>query len=85
MFGGGTFGTTSLFGASAAASAVTNVNPMKDIEVPNPPDDTISALAFSPATLPATYLAAGSWDNNVQCFTFFYFFYFNMVDILTEM
>ncbi|PSR88998.1 hypothetical protein PHLCEN_2v4960 [Hermanssonia centrifuga] len=33
----------------------------KDIEVSNPPSDSISSLAFSPQ---ADYLAASSWDNN---------------------
>jgi len=64
MFGTSTFGGTSLFGGSATTT--TNHNPMKDIEVPNPPDDSVSVLAFSPGTLPTTFLAAGSWDNNVS-------------------
>jgi hypothetical protein len=65
MFNSTTFGGTSggtLFGSTAAA---TNYNPMKDIEVPSAPDDSVSALSFSPGTMPATYLAAASWDNNV--------------------
>lgn len=41
-------------------------NPMKDFEVTSAPDDSISALAFSPATLPQNFLVAGSWDNNVS-------------------
>lgn len=65
MFGTSTFGGTSLFGGSTATT--TNHNPMKDIEVPSPPDDSVSVLAFSPGTLPTTFLAAGSWDNNVRC------------------
>lgn len=36
----------------------------KDIEVTEPPSDSISSLAFSSA---ADYLAVGSWDNNVAC------------------
>ena len=63
MFGTTTFGGTSLFGGSATTT--TNHNPMKDIEVPSPPDDSVSVLAFSPGTLQTTFLAAGSWDNNV--------------------
>jgi len=35
----------------------------KDIEVVNPPPDSISCLAFSPV---ADFLAVGSWDNNVS-------------------
>ena len=38
-------------------------NPMKDFEVQQPPDDSISKIAFSPN---ANYLIAGSWDNNVR-------------------
>jgi len=39
-------------------------NPNKDIEVTSPPNDGISALAFSPK---ANYLMATSWDNQVRC------------------
>lgn len=43
-------------------------NPMKDIEVTAPPDDTISAMKFSPSTsLPKNFLLAGSWDCSVRC------------------
>jgi WD40 repeat protein len=43
-------------------------NPMKDIEVMSPPDDTISAMKFSPQTvLPKNFLLAGSWDCSVRC------------------
>lgn len=48
-------------------TTVTNTNPMKDYEVVQPPDDSISSLAFSPSTLPQNFLIAGSWDNNVRC------------------
>lgn len=34
----------------------------KDIEIADPPTDSISSVAFSPQ---ADYLAVGSWDNNV--------------------
>ena len=41
---------------------------MKDVEVTNPPDDSISCLRFSPPSVNnASYLIAGSWDNNVRC------------------
>lgn len=63
LFGGGSsFGNTSVFGAQTS----TNHNPMKDIEVASPPDDSVSAIAFSPGVLPSTFLVAGSWDNNVS-------------------
>ncbi|KAJ7401620.1 mRNA export factor [Pitangus sulphuratus] len=59
------FGTggTSMFGSTTAD----NHNPMKDIEVTSPPDDSISCLAFSPPTLPGNFLIAGSWANDVRC------------------
>lgn len=41
-------------------------NPNKDIIVIEPPDDTISALEFSPAKVQENYLIAGSWDNSVS-------------------
>ncbi|KAH7913204.1 WD40-repeat-containing domain protein [Hygrophoropsis aurantiaca] len=53
FFGGGTTSTTT--------PAVAD----KDIEVPEPPADSISSLAFSSA---ADYLAVGSWDNNVRLY-----------------
>lgn len=54
---GGSQQPTSLFGQNQSKS--------KDFEVTSPPDDSISALAFSPATVPLTFLVAGSWDNKV--------------------
>lgn len=48
----------STFGAGAGSH-----NPMKDIEVQNPPEDSISKVAFSPN---ANYFIASSWDNNVS-------------------
>jgi len=37
----------------------------KDLEVVDPPPDSISCLAFSPV---ADFLAVGSWDNNVRIY-----------------
>lgn len=51
----------SFFGA-AAPSTTPAATAEKDIEVTEPPSDSISSLAFSSA---ADYLAVGSWDNNV--------------------
>ena len=52
------FGTpTSRLHPSAISTSVD-----KDIEVPQPPGDSISCLAFSSQ---ADYLAVGSWDNSV--------------------
>ncbi|KAI0787859.1 Poly(A)+ RNA export protein [Fomes fomentarius] len=56
----------SFFGASTSGtmgSASTAVE--KDIEVADPPADSISSMAFSPS---ADYLAVGSWDNNVRIY-----------------
>ena len=66
MFGSSGFGGSSFLGGGATASSST-ANPMKDFEVVSPPDDTVSCLAFSPASIPQNFLIAGSWDNNVRC------------------
>lgn len=44
----------------------TTNNPNKDLEVTSPPDDTVSALEFSPPSVPQTFLIAGSWDCRVK-------------------
>lgn len=41
-------------------------NPNKDIEVSSPPDDTVSAMEFSPNALQQNFLLAGSWDSSVR-------------------
>eukprot|EP00800_Vazella_pourtalesii_P008605 TRINITY_DN22342_c0_g1_i1.p1 TRINITY_DN22342_c0_g1~~TRINITY_DN22342_c0_g1_i1.p1 ORF type:complete len:358 (-),score=62.72 TRINITY_DN22342_c0_g1_i1:236-1282(-) len=46
------------------SSLLANHNPMKDLELPNCPDDSISMIKFSPN---ANYLLCGSWDNTVRC------------------
>ena len=51
--------TMSFFGAATSTTAAV---PDKDVEVADPPPDSISSLSFSPQ---ADYLAVGSWDNNV--------------------
>ncbi|XP_019876846.1 protein Rae1 [Aethina tumida] len=52
------------FGTTATP---TKSNPMNDFEVVPAPDDSVSCLAFSPATLQQNFLIAGSWDKNVRC------------------
>lgn len=52
--------------AFGAMPQVQPQNAMKDIEVTSPPDDTISALEFSPMALPQNFLLAGSWDSSVR-------------------
>ena len=49
------------FGASSNVSSTGD----KDVEIAEPPVDSISSLAFCPV---ADFLAVGSWDNNVSCF-----------------
>jgi mRNA export factor len=48
----------SFFAASTPAATA-----VKDIEVANPPADSISSLAFHPQ---ADFLAVGSWSNEVS-------------------
>jgi mRNA export factor len=50
------------FGASSTTANVSS-SPEKDIEVADPPPDSISSLSFCPV---ADFLAVGSWDNNVS-------------------
>jgi mRNA export factor len=63
------FGTvnTTMGGTSAFGNTAAPVNPMKDFEVSSPPEDTISSMEFSPATLQQNFLIAGSWDSSVRC------------------
>lgn len=51
--------------ASSTVGAATNTSATaeKDIEVVDPPTDSISSLSFSSQ---ADYLAVGSWDNSVR-------------------
>ena len=37
----------------------------KDLEVDQPPNDSISKVSFAPNS---NYLVASSWDNNVRLF-----------------
>lgn len=62
MFGSPLTGQ-SAFGATPQVQAM---NPMKDIEVTSPPDDTVSAMEFSPIALQQNFLLAGSWDSSVR-------------------
>lgn len=45
------------------APATTAAPANKNVELADPPPDSISSIAFSPV---ANYLAVGSWDNNVS-------------------
>lgn len=63
MFGSSGLNTSATFGNVPINAAP--INPMKDFEVASPPDDTVSAMEFSPATISQNYLVAGSWDSSV--------------------
>ncbi|KAI0261482.1 WD40 repeat-like protein [Gloeopeniophorella convolvens] len=52
------------FGASSTSANVSSTAE-KDVEVADPPPDSISSLAFCPV---ADFLAVGSWDNNVRIY-----------------
>lgn len=62
------FRPASLFSATSTATApsAVNHNPMKDVEVSQPPDDTVQCLKFSPPSLQTNFLVSGSWDNLVN-------------------
>ncbi|KAG8231511.1 hypothetical protein J437_LFUL011549 [Ladona fulva] len=62
MFTQSTLGATSTF-----ASTMNTANPMRDFEVTSPPEDSVSSLAFSPASIAQNFLIAGSWDCRVRC------------------
>lgn len=70
------FGTSTLGGGTPFSNTNTaTVNPMKDFEVASPPEDTVSALEFSPATLQQNFLIAGSWDSSVGLLRIFWMFF----------
>ncbi|EMC97473.1 hypothetical protein BAUCODRAFT_453387 [Baudoinia panamericana UAMH 10762] len=57
----------SLFGGAAAANAnPTQGDLSKDVQVSDPPTDSISDLVFSPAS---DHLAVSSWDNKVRIYS----------------
>lgn len=54
----------SFFGSTTSTSTATN-NADKDIEMSDPPSDSVSSMSFSSQ---ADYLAVGSWDNSVRIY-----------------
>ena len=58
------FTDTRIGSMTSFSSLLANHNPMKDLELPNCPDDSISMIKFSPN---ANYLLCGSWDNTARC------------------
>jgi WD40 repeat protein len=57
----------SLWGARAPATTTTSNAQEADVELVDPPSDSISCIAFSPATH-GEFLAVGAWDNTVCVF-----------------
>ncbi|KAK5628882.1 hypothetical protein RRF57_004597 [Xylaria bambusicola] len=55
-----------LFGATSSSSTGNTIGDLKnDVAIANPPEDTISDIAFSPT---ADILAASSWDKKVRIY-----------------
>ena len=54
-----------LFGSTSSTSTPTTGDLSKDVPVSNPPEDSVSEIAFSPA---AEYLSASSWDGKVRIY-----------------
>ncbi|CRK47059.1 hypothetical protein BN1723_007317 [Verticillium longisporum] len=59
-----------LFGSASSSSASNTVGDLKsDAALSNPPEDTVSDLAFSPATNQTNdFLAISSWDKKVRIY-----------------
>ncbi|GJC98871.1 WD repeat domain-containing protein [Colletotrichum higginsianum] len=59
-----------LFGSASSSSSSNTVGDLKqDIALSNPPEDSISDLAFSPAQNQASdFLAVASWDKKVRIY-----------------
>ena len=59
-----------LFSGGAASSSTTNtLGDLKgDIALSDPPTDSISDVAFSPAPNGPDFLAVSSWDNKVRIY-----------------
>jgi WD40 repeat protein len=57
----------SLWGTRAPATTTASNTQEADVELVEPPSDSISCIAFSPATY-GEYLAVGAWDNTVCVF-----------------
>lgn len=59
------FGSASSSTAASAAAQNTTGDISKDVALANPPDDSISDLAFSPVS---DHLAVASWDKKVRIY-----------------
>uniref|UniRef100_A0A915ANT0 Uncharacterized protein n=2 Tax=Parascaris univalens TaxID=6257 RepID=A0A915ANT0_PARUN len=64
------FGTSGAFGSRPGnifSSPTSTQNPLHDIEVPSPPDDTVQALKFNPPIAgQPVFLVSGSWDSVIR-------------------
>jgi len=63
LFGSNSNTTNNKFSTKATGSH----NPMHDVEVSSPPDDSISSIEFGPSGMQGNFLIAGSWANDVRC------------------
>lgn len=59
-----------LFGSAASSTPSNTVGDLKsDVALSNPPEDSISDLAFSPAqNQTSDFLAVASWDKKVRIY-----------------
>jgi mRNA export factor len=60
-----------LFGSASATNLANNTvgDLSKDVQLDNPPEDTVSDLAFNPTqTDPKDFLAVSSWDKKVRIY-----------------
>jgi mRNA export factor len=59
-----------LFGSSSTSSSTTNtIGDLKqDVALSDPPTESISDIAFSPAPNGPDFLAVASWDNKVRIY-----------------
>lgn len=57
-----------LFGQAASSTSNTVGDLKSDIALSDPPTDSISDLAFSPAVNGPDFLAVSSWDNKVRIY-----------------
>jgi mRNA export factor len=56
---------TTLFGQAATAATNTQGDLSKDVELKQPPSDSVSEIAFSPKN---DFLAVSSWDQKIRIY-----------------
>lgn len=58
-----------LFGGASSTPSTSTLGDLKqDVALSDPPTDSISALAFSPAANTPDFLAVASWDNKIRVY-----------------